>query len=60
MNYEVGDLVTLSYDQFRIYGYGIVLGRHQYGEWEVYWFLDQCIHLETSLDIQPATMPEQS
>lgn len=57
-NLKIGDLVKLSYDDFGIYGYGIVIDKHSHGDWEVYWFSDGCIDIEASLDIQIVQLPE--
>ena len=57
-NCRVGDLVHLSYDEFRMYGYGIVLWEHKNGEYEVYWFRDSRIDLETCWDIRPVRLTE--
>ena len=58
LNFRVGDLVHLSYDEFRMYGYGIVLWVHKNGEYEVYWFRDSRIDLETCWDIRPVRLTE--
>ena len=55
--FSVGDLVCLSYDEYRQYGYGIVLWSHSNGEYEVYWFSDKLIDVETAFDILPAELP---
>ena len=39
-----------------MYGYGIVLWSHKNGEYEVYWFSDNSIDLETAFDILPAEL----
>lgn len=58
--FSVGDLVCLSYDEYRMYGYGIVLWSHKNGEYEVYWFSDNSIDLETAFDILPAVLTTES
>lgn len=55
-NFRVGDLVCLSYDEYRQYGFGIVLWTHKNGEYEVYWFSDNSVDLETGFDILPAEL----
>ena len=57
--FKVGDLVLLSYDEFRMYGYGIVLEAHKNGEYEVYWFGDSRVDLETGFDIVPADLTNE-
>ena len=57
-NFRVGDLVYLTYDEYRLYGFGIVLWEHKNGEYEVYWFKDSRIDLETCWDIRPVRLTE--
>ena len=49
--FKVGDLVYLAYDEWKIYGMGIVLAKHSHGDWEVFWFSDNRLDIEHALDI---------
>ena len=59
-NFRVGDLVHLAYDEFKMYGFGIVLWTHNNGEYEVYWFRDSRVDLETGWDITPAGLTSKA
>ena len=50
--FKVGDLVYLAYDEWKIYGMGIVLAKHSHGDWEVFWFSDNRLDIEHALDIE--------
>jgi hypothetical protein len=43
-----------------MYGYGIILWTYNNGEYEVYWFSDKSIDLETAFDILPAVLTTES
>ena len=58
--FKVGDLVCLAYDECRIYGMGIVLDKHSHGDWEVYWFSDNRLDIEHSLDFTHVELPDES
>ena len=51
--------MLLAYDEFRMYGYGIVLEAHKNGEYKVYWFGDSRVDLETGFDIVPADLTNE-
>ena len=55
--FKVGDLVYLAYDEWRIYGMGIILAKHSHGDWEVYWFGERGLFIEHPLDILPVRLP---
>ena len=59
-SFRVGDLVNLSYDEYKLYGFGIVLWEHKNGEYEVYWFSDNHIEIETCWDIVPAELTKKA
>jgi hypothetical protein len=56
--FEVGDLVCLAYDDFRMYGYGLVVNAFADNEYEVYWFKEKVVDIETAYDILPAELPD--
>ena len=56
---KVGDLVYLAYDEWKIYGMGIVLAKHSHGDWEVFWFSDNRLDIEHSLDIALVELPDK-
>ena len=58
LRYKVGDLVCLSYDEFKLYGYGIVMEGLPNSLYRVYWFKEKSTELETTFDILPAELPE--
>lgn len=58
--FKVGDLVYLAYDTFSIYGMGIILEKHSHGDWEVYWFGERGLFIESPMDIRIVELPEES
>ena len=57
---KVGDLVYLAYDEWKIYGMGIVLAKHSHGDWEVFWFSDNRLDIEHALDIVLVELPDSA
>ena len=57
---KVGDLVYLACDEWKIYGMGIVLAKHSHGDWEVFWFSDNRLDIEHSLDIVLVELPDSA
>jgi hypothetical protein len=57
--FKLGDLVYLAYDEWKIYGMGIILAKHSHGDWEVFWFSDNRLDIEHSLDIMPVTLLDE-
>jgi len=57
--FKVGDLVYLAYDTFSIYGMGIILAKHSHGDWEVYWFGERGLFIESPVDIRIVELPEE-
>tara|TARA_A100001515_G_scaffold136774_1_gene128821 strand:+ start:237 stop:443 length:207 start_codon:yes stop_codon:yes gene_type:complete len=57
--FKVGDLVYLAYDEWRIYGKGIILAKHSHGDWEVYWFSDKRVDIEAAIDIDHVSLPNE-
>ena len=55
--FKVGDLVYLAYDTFGIYGMGIILEKHSHGDWEVYWFGERGLFIESPIDIRIVELP---
>ena len=55
--FKVGDLVYLAYDTFGIYGMGIILEKHSHGDWEVYWFGERGLFIESPMDIRIVELP---
>ena len=55
--FKVGDLVYLAYDTFGIYGKGIILAKHSHGDWEVYWFGERGLYIESPMDIRIVELP---
>ena len=55
--FKVGDLVYLAYDTFGIYGKGIILAKHSYGDWEVYWFGERGLYIDSPMDIRIVELP---
>ena len=55
--FKVGDLVYLAYDTFGIYGKGIILAKHSHGDWEVYWFGERGLYIESPMDIRIVDLP---
>ena len=55
--FKVGDLVYLAYDTFGIYGKGIILEKHSHGDWEVYWFGERGLYIESPMDIRIVELP---
>jgi hypothetical protein len=51
--------VLLSYDKFRVYGFGVIIEAHKNGEYEVYWLEDSRVDLETGFDIVPAYLTNE-
>ena len=58
IKFKIGDLVYLAYDEFKIYGFGLVLDKHSHGDWEVYWFGEQGVQIEHPMDIKIVTLPD--
>lgn len=58
IKFKIGDLVYLAYDEFKIYGFGLVLDKHSHGDWEVYWFSEQGVQIEHPMDIKIVTLLE--
>ena len=58
LHYEVGDLVCLAYDEFRLYGFGLVMNILPEGDYEIYWFKEKFIDVENAFEILPAELPE--
>tara|TARA_R110000824_G_scaffold295486_1_gene483859 strand:- start:29 stop:226 length:198 start_codon:yes stop_codon:yes gene_type:complete len=59
IKFKIGDLVYLAYDEYKIYGFGLVLDKHSHGDWEVYWFGEQGVQIEHPMDIKIVTLPEE-
>ena len=38
---------------------GIILAKHSHGDWEVFWFSDNRLDIEHSLDIMPVTLLDE-
>ena len=58
IKFKIGDLVYLAYDEYKIYGFGLVLDKHSHGDWEVYWFGEQGVQIDHPNDIRLVTLPE--
>ena len=60
--FAIGDLVWLSYDEFKVYGMGLVIEKYDEPEgfesYKVFWFADNEPNNEYATDIQLVTLPK--
>tara|TARA_R110000851_G_scaffold214560_1_gene367309 strand:- start:1003 stop:1188 length:186 start_codon:yes stop_codon:yes gene_type:complete len=56
---KIGDLVCVSYDTW-MQDMGIILAKHSHGDWEVYWFREHGLSIESSKDIRIVELPKES
>ena len=48
----------MAYDEFRLYGFGLVMNILPEGDYEIYWFKEKFIDVESAFEILPAELPE--